>query len=91
VRFQWNGPWELYNVKKDRTEQQDLSKKYPDRVKELAAKWNTWAKADNVLPVMHENHEKVFHATVNDGYGGTPPLTEPGNNVDPADKPGADD
>lgn len=91
VRFQWNGPWELYNVKLDRTEQQDLSKKYPDRVRELAAKWNTWAKADNVLPEMHENHEKVFHATENDGYGGTPPLTEPANNVDPADKPDGDD
>jgi arylsulfatase A-like enzyme len=88
VRFQWDGPWELYNVKADRTEQQDLSAKYPDRVKELAAKWKSWAKADNVLPVMRENHEKEFHATANDGYGGTPPLREPSNT---ASADGADD
>lgn len=85
VRFQWNGPWELYNVKADRTEQHDLSAQYPDRVKELADKWRSWAKADNVLPLMHENHEKTFHATVNDGYGGTPPLREPSGQKAPGD------
>ena len=91
VRFQWNGPWELYNMKADRSEQHDLSQEHPEQVQELAAKWNAWAKADNVLPVMHENHEKQFHATVNDGYGGTPPLREPDKNGSAADGAGGDD
>lgn len=85
VRFQWNGVWELYNVKDDRTEQHDLSQKYPERVKALADKWNAWAEANNVLPEMHFNSEKVFHATANDGYGGTPPLREPSGDGDPSD------
>ncbi|HEY4416093.1 MAG TPA: arylsulfatase [Verrucomicrobiae bacterium] len=77
VRFQWNGVWELYNMKADRTEQHDLSGAQPDRVKTMAAKWNVWAKADHVLPEMHNNFEKTFHANANDGYGGTPALREP--------------
>ena len=71
VRFQWNGGWELYNVKTDRTEQRDLSAAQPERVKQLSALWNTWAKQNNVLP---EVHEKFKQFTPNDGYGGTPPL-----------------
>jgi arylsulfatase len=85
VRFQWNGVWELYNMKDDRTEQHDLSQKYPERVKALADKWHTWAEANNVLPEMHYNSEKIFHATANDGYGGTPPLKEPSDDGDPSD------
>lgn len=91
VRFQWNGVWELYNVKADRTEQNDLSKKYPERLKELAAKWNAWAEANNVLPEMHFNSQRIFHATVNDGYGGTPPLKEPSHNGASPDKAGSDE
>lgn len=91
VRFQWNGPWELYNMKADRSEQHDLSRDHPKQVTELAAKWQAWAKADNVLPVMHENHEKQFHATVNDGYGGTPPLPEPEKTGSEANEGGGDD
>jgi len=85
VRFQWNGPWELYDVKADRTEQHDLSAEHPDKVKELAAKWNAWAKADDVLPELHYNFGKQFHATVNDGYGGTPALREVGGSADDGD------
>jgi arylsulfatase A-like enzyme len=77
VRFQWDGVWELYNMKADRTEQHDLLHEQPDRVKALAAKWKAWAIVDHVLPEMHNNFGKTFRATANDGYGGTPPLREP--------------
>ena len=91
VRFQWNGPWELYDVKADRTEQNDLSAKYPDKVKALAAKWNAWAKADNVTPELHDDFGREFHATANDGYGGTPPLRAPEKTAGAADASGGDD
>jgi arylsulfatase len=74
VRFRWNGVWELYNIKADRTEQHDLSAAQPDKVKLLSAMWNDWAKKDNVLP---EPHLKFPMFTPNDGYGGTPPLRGP--------------
>lgn len=90
VRFQWNGAWELYNVKADRTEQHDLSREQPERVKAMAAKWKAWAQADQVFPELHYNSEKIFHATANDGYGGTPPIKEPSGDGDP-DGLGTDD
>ena len=45
------GPWELYNLDDDRGEANDLAAKQPDRVKELAAKWQAWAERANVLPL----------------------------------------
>ena len=42
-------PWELYDMAKDRTELHDLAAKQPDRVKDLAAKWDLWAMRCNVL------------------------------------------
>jgi arylsulfatase len=42
--------WELYDMAADPIELQDLAAKQPDRVKELTAKWDTWAKRCNVLP-----------------------------------------
>jgi arylsulfatase A-like enzyme len=44
-------PWELYDMDEDRTETHDLSAKQPERVKELAAKWDGWAARANVLPL----------------------------------------
>lgn len=44
-------PWELYDMKADRTELHDLSAKYPDEVKKLEAMWNAWAQRCNVLPI----------------------------------------
>jgi len=34
-----SGPWELYDLAKDRCEQQDLAGAQPDRVRQLAAAW----------------------------------------------------
>lgn len=44
------GGWELYNITNDRTEMNDLATQQPDRVKEMAAQWDTWAKRVGVMP-----------------------------------------
>lgn len=43
-------PWELYDMEADRTETNDLATNYPEKVSELKAKWEAWAKRTNVLP-----------------------------------------
>jgi arylsulfatase A-like enzyme len=43
-------PWELYDLEADRNELTDLAAKMPEKVKELAAKWDAWARRTNVLP-----------------------------------------
>ncbi len=45
-----DGDWELYHLGSDRTETAELSEKYPDRVNELKALWEKWAKRTNVYP-----------------------------------------
>ena len=44
------GEWELYDIETDRTEQHDLASKHPERVRQMAAEWEAWARANNVLP-----------------------------------------
>jgi len=44
------GPWELYNIDTDRTEQQELAAEHPDKVRELADQWEAWAAASFVDP-----------------------------------------
>lgn len=43
-------PWELYNLKLDRTEQNNLAKKHPTKVKQLAETWQAWADRSGVKP-----------------------------------------
>jgi len=50
VRLGRKGPWELYDLKADRTEQRDLAAAQPERVKELTAKWDAWAERAQVKP-----------------------------------------
>lgn len=45
------GPWELYDLLKDRSEQNDLSKQRPGLAKELEQKWMAYAERANVLPL----------------------------------------
>ena len=45
------GEWELYDMETDRTETNDLAKKYPKRVKKLAKTWDTYAKRAFVYPL----------------------------------------
>ncbi|GAB3280704.1 arylsulfatase [Larkinella harenae] len=42
--------WALYNLKTDRTELQDLSQKEPQRVQQMAALYDAWAKRADVIP-----------------------------------------
>ncbi len=46
-----NQPWELYDIEADRVEMNNLATKHPDKLKELAAKWDAWAARANVLPL----------------------------------------
>jgi arylsulfatase len=50
VRLGRRGPWELYNLKTDRTELHDLAAAEPARAADLAAKWDAWASRTNVKP-----------------------------------------
>ncbi len=44
------GGWELYDLAKDRTEQNDLAAKNPQIVADLTAAWDRWANSHQVLP-----------------------------------------
>jgi len=50
VRLGRDGPWELYDLKADRTELHDLALAEPARAIELAAKWDAWAERAQVKP-----------------------------------------
>ncbi len=43
-------PWELYNIAKDRVESHDLAAQQSDRVRELAAKYDAYARRASVEP-----------------------------------------
>jgi arylsulfatase A-like enzyme len=43
-------PWELYNMKTDRAELNNLAETEPKKVVELAAKWEAWAQRARVKP-----------------------------------------
>lgn len=45
--------WELYKIDKDRTESNNLAKKYPEKVEELAVLYKHWAERANAL--SHES------------------------------------
>ena len=47
-------PWELYNMKTDRTEMDDLSARFPDRVQALSAAWDDWARSNQVTPLPRD-------------------------------------
>jgi arylsulfatase len=50
VRLGVGGPWELYDLKTDRTELHDLVGAQPQLARELAAKWDAWARRTHVKP-----------------------------------------
>ena len=58
VRLGRGGPWELYNLKVDRTEQHDLAVAEPQRAKELAEKWDAWAERTHVKPYPGAGEKK---------------------------------
>jgi len=50
VRRDFDGAWELFDLKADRTELHDLAAAQPEKARELLAKWESWAKRTHVLP-----------------------------------------
>ncbi|MDP7016900.1 MAG: arylsulfatase [Pirellulaceae bacterium] len=53
------GPWELYDLDKDRTERNDLSEAQPERAEKMAALWQAYAERANVLPLNPRNKRKA--------------------------------
>ena len=45
------GPWELYDLSKDRCEMNDLAEKKPRKVAQLKKLWQAWAERAQVLPL----------------------------------------
>ena len=41
--------WELFNLAEDPYEQNDLAKKYPEKLHELVLEWDRWAKRVGVI------------------------------------------
>jgi arylsulfatase A-like enzyme len=62
VRLGRGGPWELYDLKADRTELHDLAAEKPDLVKQLAAKWDAWAERAHVKPYPAPTAKKAGKA-----------------------------
>ena len=43
------GKWELFNLKEDPTEKNDLAEKYPNKLKEMILAWEQYQAANNVI------------------------------------------
>ncbi len=44
-----DGQWRLFNIGRDPGETQDISDKYPDKLRELSADWDAYAKPNHVI------------------------------------------
>ena len=53
-----NGSWELYDIKTDRTELNNLAEKRPKRLQRMAAQWESWAVAALAKPWPWGNRKK---------------------------------
>jgi len=52
------GAWELYDMEKDRAEQNDLAAREPERVEAMAAQYDAWAERCGVVPFGSWKREK---------------------------------
>jgi len=91
LRWEWKpygtGEWELFNLKADPAERNDLSAKEPGKLKAMVALWDEYAKANNVvLPSrsMFETLVDVMPMRVPDDSG-YPPLLYKRQFVPPKD------
>ncbi|WP_233148411.1 arylsulfatase [Rhodopirellula sp. MGV] len=50
VRTGMRGPWELYDLTQDRTEQSDLAASQSDTVRDMTNQWRDWAKRVGAIP-----------------------------------------
>jgi arylsulfatase len=46
--MKFKGPWELYDIVADRTEQRNVIVEHPAVAKDLKAQWRAWAKRADV-------------------------------------------
>lgn len=56
--YPFDGQWELYNLVDDRTEMNDLTKSYPEKVKEMKKMWEDWARRIRVYPLDSRSWEE---------------------------------
>ncbi len=47
-RMPWEIEWELYNLKKDRSETTNVADRYPERTKQMAAQWQAYAERTGI-------------------------------------------
>jgi len=47
--------WELYNLKRDRSEQHDLAAEEPEKLQELILEWTMWARRVGAEPFQHRD------------------------------------
>lgn len=52
------GAWELYDLKADRSELNNLSEKHPERARQMAEKWEAWAIEANAKPWPWNRNKK---------------------------------
>jgi arylsulfatase len=54
-----SGEWELYDLKTDPGETNDLSREYPDRVQEMVALWDQYEEDNTVLDISYDLSDAV--------------------------------
>ena len=59
-----DGRWELYDARKDRTELNDLAKRLPKRVQEMADMWQAYAERTNVFPLDGRDWDERLRSPV---------------------------
>jgi arylsulfatase len=50
-------PWELYDMKTDRTELTNVAAIYPEKVRDLSGMYDEWSQRCNVVPFRQLPHE----------------------------------
>lgn len=58
MEFKNKGDWELYNLKLDRTETNNLAERYPEVVRELSREWQDWADSNGIREYQELGLEK---------------------------------
>ena len=54
-----SGEWELYNLKQDPGEIEDLSSEYPEKVEEMVALWEQYSEDNSVLDISYDLSDAV--------------------------------
>lgn len=60
----YTSDWELFNLKEDRTETNNLVEKYPEKASELQDLWENWAENNNVYPLDGRGWSEKIDADV---------------------------